>query len=220
TGGVLSLTDEVDTSQVTQEEMNALVDEDHRLHKKTAAHAHGGDGAKVAIRAGIDSIEHGSFLDDEALTMMKERGTYLVPTLMAAESVAVLAGDRQFPPEIAAKGRAAGQAALQTIKKAIQMNVKIALGTDSAVTPHRRTPREFVLLVQGAMTPAQALRAGTREGAALLGLDKRIGTLEAGKDADLVAVAGDPVADITGTQRPVFVMKSGTIYKWEVGNAK
>ena len=99
------------------------------------------------------------------------------------------------------------------------MNVKIALGTDSAVTPHGRNAREFVLLVQGGMTPAQALRAGTREGAALLGLDKRIGTLEAGKDADLVAVAGDPVTDITATQQPVFVMKAGTIYKCEVPTA-
>jgi len=220
TGGVLSLADEVDTPQLTQPEMDALVDEAHRLRKKTAAHAHGATGAKVAIRAGIDSIEHGSFLDDEALTMMKERGTYLVPTLMAAESVAGLAGDRKFPPEIAAKGRAAGQAALQTVKRAIQMNVKIALGTDSAVTPHGKNAREFTLLVQGGMTSAQALRAGTREGATLLGLDKRIGTLEAGKDADIVAVAGDPIADITATQQPVFVMKGGTIYKCEVQNAK
>jgi imidazolonepropionase-like amidohydrolase len=220
TGGVLSLADEVDTPQLTQPEMDALVDEAHRLRKKTAAHAHGATGAKVAIRAGIDSIEHGSFLDDEALTMMKERGTYLVPTLMAAESVAGLAGDRQFPPEIAAKGRAAGQAALQTVKKAIQMNVKIALGTDSGVTPHGKNAREFVLLVQGGMTSAQALRAGTREGATLLGLEKRAGTLEAGKDADIVAVAGDPLADISATQQPVFVMKAGTIYKCEVSSAK
>jgi len=134
--------------------------------------------------------------------------------------VAGLAGDRKFPPEIAAKGRAAGQAALQTVKRAIQMNVKIALGTDSAVTPHGKNAREFTLLVQGGMTSAQALRAGTREGATLLGLDKRIGTLEAGKDADIVAVAGDPIADITATQQPVFVMKGGTIYKCEVQNAK
>jgi imidazolonepropionase-like amidohydrolase len=216
TGGVLSLADEVDTPQLTQAEMDALVDEAHRLRKKTAAHAHGASGAKVAIRAGIDSIEHGSFLDDEALTLMKERGTYLVPTLMAAESVAGLAGERQFPPEIAAKGRAAGQAALQTAKKAIQMNVKIALGTDSAVTPHGKNAREFVLLVQSGMTPAQALRAGTREGATLLGLDKRLGTLEVGKDADIVAVAGDPLNDIQATSHPVLVMRGGTIYRCDL----
>jgi|KBSMisStaDraftv2_1062788.scaffolds.fasta_scaffold130328_2 imidazolonepropionase-like amidohydrolase len=219
TGGVLSLADEVDTPQLTQPEMDALVDEAHRLRKKTAAHAHGASGAKVAIRAGIDSIEHGSFLDDEALTMMKERGTYLVPTLMAGELVSGKVGNYQFPPEIAAKGRAAGEAVTKMIGRAIQMGVKIALGTDSAVTPHGMNAREFFLLVQGGMTPAQALRAGTREGAALLGLDKRIGTLEAGKDADLVAVAGDPVTDITATQQPVFVMKAGTIYKCEVPTA-
>jgi imidazolonepropionase-like amidohydrolase len=220
TGGVLSLADEVDTPQLTQAEMDALVDEAHRLRKKTAAHAHGATGAKVAIRAGIDSIEHGSFLDDEALTMMKERGTYLVPTLMAGELVSGKTGIYQFPPEIAAKGRAAGEAVTKMIQKAIQMGVKIALGTDSAVTPHGLNAREFYLLVQGGMTPAQALRAGTREGATLLGLDKRIGTLEAGKDADIVAVAGDPLADITATQQVGFVMKAGTIYKCEVSSAK
>ena len=220
TGGVLSLADEVDTPQLTQAEMDALVDEAHRLRKKTAAHAHGATGAKVAIRAGIDSIEHGSFLDDEALTMMKERGTYLVPTLMAGELVSGKTGNYQFPPEIAAKGRAAGEAVMKMIQKAIQMGVKIALGTDSAVTPHGLNAREFYLLVQGGMTPAQALRAGTREGATLLGLDKRIGTLEAGKDADIVAVAGDPLADITATQHVGFVMKAGTIYKCEVESGK
>jgi imidazolonepropionase-like amidohydrolase len=220
TGGVLSLADEVDTPQLTQAEMDALVDEAHRLRKKTAAHAHGASGAKVAIRAGIDSIEHGSFLDNEALTMMKERGTYLVPTLMAGELVSGKVSHYQFPPEIAAKGRAAGEAVTQMIQKAIRMGVKIALGTDSAVTPHGLNAREFYLLVQGGMTPAQALRAGTREGATLLGLDRRIGTIEAGKDADIVAVAGDPVADITATQRPVFVMKSGTIYKCDAGSAQ
>jgi imidazolonepropionase-like amidohydrolase len=220
TGGVLSLADEVDTPQLTQPEMDALVDEAHRLRKKTAAHAHGATGAKVAIRAGIDSIEHGSFLDDEALTMMKERGTYLVPTLMAGELVSGKVGNYQFPPEIAAKGRAAGEAVTKMIHEAIQMGVKIALGTDSAVTPHGMNAREFYLLVQGGMTPAQALHAGTREGATLLGLDKRIGTLETGKDADIVAVAGDPLADIQATQHPVFVMKGGTVYKCEVPTAK
>ena len=212
TGGVLSLADEVDTPQLTQAEMDALVDEAHRLRKKTAAHAHGATGAKVAIRAGIDSIEHGSFLDDEALQMMKEHGTYLVPTLMAAESVSGKAGQRQYPPEIAAKGKAAGEAALQTIKKAVSLGVKIALGTDSGVTPHGMNAREFFLMVDGGMTPAQSLRAGTIEGATLLGLDKRIGTIEAGKEADIVAVPGDALADIHATERPTFVMKGGKVY--------
>jgi imidazolonepropionase-like amidohydrolase len=193
--------------------MDALVDEAHRLRKKTAAHAHGATGAKVAIRAGIDSIEHGSFLDDEALQMMKERGTYLVPTTMAAESVSGKAGQRQFPPEIAAKGKAAGEAHAAMMKKAIALGVKIALGTDSAVTPHGRNAEEFGLLVSRGMTPSAALRAGTIEGATLLGLDKSIGSIEVGKAADLVAVPGDALANIRATEHVLFVMKGGKIYR-------
>ena len=143
TGGVLSLSDEVDTPQLTQEEMDALVDEAHRLRKKTAAHAHGAEGAKVAIRAGIDSIEHGSFLDDEAVRMMKERGTYLVPTAMAVEYVS--GPGRSYPPEIAAKARAAAEAHGAAFRKAIQAGVKIAFGTDSGVSPHGLNAQEFGL---------------------------------------------------------------------------
>jgi len=217
TGGVLSLADEVDTPQLTQAEMDALVDEAHRLRKKTAAHAHGATGAKVAIRAGIDSIEHGSFLDDEALQMMKERGTYLVPTIMAAESVSGRMGDRVFPPAIAAKGKAAGDAHAAMMKRAIALGVKIALGTDSAVTPHGLNGQEFGLMVDRGMTPAAALQAGTLSAATLLGLEKEIGTIEVGKQADLVAVRGDVLSNIKATEHPVFVMKSGRIY---VGNTR
>src|SRR4029078_12450582 len=160
TGGVLSLTDEVDTSQVTQEEMNALVDEDHRLHKKTAAHAHGGEGAKVAIRAGIDSIEHGSFLDDEALRMMKERGTYLVPTLMAGEYAGGRKATRQYPPEIAAKAKAALEGRSASFKRALALGVKVAFGTDSAVSPHGRNAEEYALLVEHGMSAGAALLTG------------------------------------------------------------
>jgi imidazolonepropionase-like amidohydrolase len=213
TGGVLSLADEVDTPQLTQAEMDALVDEAHRLRKKTAAHAHGATGAKVAIRAGIDSIEHGSFLDEEGLRMMKERGTYLVPTLMAAESVSGKSGQREFPPEIAAKGRAAYTAHGAMMKKAIALGVKIALGTDSGVSPHGRNAEEFGLMVDRGLTPAAALRAGMLEGATLLGLDKTIGTIEAGKTADLVAAPGDVLANIRATEHVTFVMKEGKIYR-------
>jgi imidazolonepropionase-like amidohydrolase len=212
TGGVLSLADEVDTPQVTQEEMNAIVDEAHRLRKKTAAHAHGAEGAKVAIRAGIDSIEHGSFLDEEALRMMKERGTYLVPTLLAGEYVAGKAAERHYPPEIAAKAKAAEAARSATFRKALALGVKVAFGTDSAVSPHGMNAQEFALLVAHGMSPAAALRtAGTA--AALLGIEKSTGTLEAGKDADVVAVAGDPLADIKATEKVVFVMRGGTVYR-------
>jgi len=212
TGGVLSLTDDVDTPQLTQEEMDAIVDEAHRLRRKTAAHAHGATGAKVAIRAGIDSIEHGSFLDDEAVRMMKERGTYLVPTLMAGEYIGPKS-NRQFPPEIRAKANAAAAARSAAVRRAVQAGVRIAFGTDSAVSPHGRNAEEFALLVDHGLTPAAALRAATSVDAALLGLESTVGTLEAGKEADVVAVPGDPLADIHATERVLFVMRGGKVYR-------
>ncbi len=215
TGGVLSLSDEVDTPQITQEEMNAIVDEAHRLHKKTAAHAHGAQGAKVAIRAGIDSIEHGSFLDEEALRMMKERGTYLVPTLLAGEWTGGRAEERHFPPEIVVKAKAAVAARSAMFRRALAMGVKIAFGTDSAVSPHGINAKEFALMVDHGMKPAAALRAATASAADLLGIAKNVGTLEAGKQADVVAVSGDPLADIHVMERVRFVMKGGQVYKNE-----
>ncbi|MBI3931982.1 MAG: amidohydrolase family protein [Acidobacteria bacterium] len=211
TGGVLSLSDEVDTPQLTQEEMTALVEEAHRLRKRVAAHAHGAEGAKVAIHAGIDSVDHGSFLDDEALRMMKERGTFFVPTAMAVEYTA--RRPRNYPPEIAAKAKAAGEAHASALRKAIQMSVKIAFGTDSGVSPHGRNAEEFALLVAHGMTPAASLRAATSSAAALLGLDESVGTLEPGKEADVVAVPGDPLADVKLTEKVRFVMKGGTVVR-------
>jgi imidazolonepropionase-like amidohydrolase len=213
TGGVLSLTDEVDTPQLTQAEMDAIVDEAHRLRKKTAAHAHGAEGAKVAIRAGIDSIEHGSFLDDEALRMMKERGTYFVPTLMAGEYAGGRKSTRTYPPEIAAKAKAALESRSVAFRNALRMGVKIAFGTDSAVSPHGRNAEEFALLVEHGMTPAAALRTATSAASTLLGIDRRTGTLEPGKDADVVAVPGDVLADIRATERVSFVMRAGKVYR-------
>jgi imidazolonepropionase-like amidohydrolase len=212
TGGVLSLADDVDTAQLAQEEMDAIVEEAHRLRKKTAAHAHGAEGAKVAIRAGIDSIEHGSFLDEEALRMMKERGTYLVPTLMALEYVGPKS-KRQYPPEIAVKARAAGEARSAAFRKAVRMGVRIAFGTDSGVSPHGRNAEEFGLLVDHGLSPAAALRSATSVDAALLGLEGLLGTLEAGKEADVIAVPGDPLADIRATEKVLFVMRGGTVYR-------
>src|SRR5262249_41438771 len=210
---------EVDTPQITQDEMNAIVDEARRLHKRTAAHAHGAEGAKVAIRAGIDSIEHGSFLDDEALRMMKEKGTWLVPTPLAGEYVAGHASERHYPPEIAAKARAAVAARSASFRKALAVGVKVAFGTDSAVSPHGLNAQEFALLVAHGMTAAAALRTAGPSAAALLGLDKAIGTLEPGKDADVIAVAGDPLADIKSTERVVFVMRGGTVYRSDAAGA-
>lgn len=213
TGGVLSPGDEVDTPQITQDEMNAIVDEAHRLRKKVAVHAHGATGAKVSIRAGADSIEHGSFLDDEALRMMKEHGTYLVPTLLAGEYVGGKAVVRNYPPEIAAKGKAALAARSDMFKRALKMGVKIAFGTDSAVSPHGLNAQEFKLMVDHGMTPAAALRAATSSAADLLGLASRIGKVAPGMAADLVAVPGNPYDDITATERVSFVMKGGQVVK-------
>ena len=192
TGGVLSLADAVDTPQLTQAELDALVDEAHSLRRKTAAHAHGAEGAKRAIRAGIDSIEHGSFLDDEALDMMKQRGTYYVPTLMALVGVREGLERGAYPPEVAVKARAAAAALDNTVRKALAKGVKIALGTDAAVYEHGRNAGEFVELVRLGMRPIDALKAGTSVDADLLGIADRTGSLEAGKFADIVAVPGDP----------------------------
>jgi imidazolonepropionase-like amidohydrolase len=211
TGGVLSLGDAVDTPQLTDEELKALVDEAHRLRKRTAAHAHGAEGAKAAIRAGIDSIEHGSFLDDEALRMMKEKGTWFVPTAMAVRHVASLMDS--FPPEIQAKGRLAGEAHHAALRKAIQMGINIALGTDSGVSPHGKNAEEFGLLVDHGMTPAAALKAGTSNAAKLLNLENTVGTLAPGLRADIVAVPGDVLEDIRATERVVFVMKDGAVHR-------
>lgn len=218
TGGVLSLADAVDTPQLTQEELNAIVDEAHALKLKTAAHAHGAEGAKRAIRAGIDSIEHGSFLDDEALNLMKQRGTYYVPTLMAAQGLSEqIAKGVAIPPPILVKANAAIAAIHQTFQKALGMGIKIGLGTDAAVYPHGRNPEEFHQMVDLGMKPIDALKAGTSADADLLGLADKIGTLEAGKLADVVAVPGDPLENIRATEHVFFVMKDGVIYKNDRG---
>lgn len=209
TGGVLSPTDAVDAPQLTQAEMDVLVATAHDLRRKTAAHAHGPEGAKRAIRAGIDSIEHGTFLDDEALRMMREHGTYLVPTLSVRSGIA----KSKFPPLVQQKADVALKAQDAMVRRALAMGVKVALGTDAAVYPHGDNALEFVLLHADGMTAAQALHAGTSVNADLLGLRDRIGTLEPGKLADIVAVPGNPLENIKDTQSVLFVMKEGIIYR-------
>jgi imidazolonepropionase-like amidohydrolase len=215
TGGVLSLADDVDTPQLTQAELDALVSEAHALRRKTAAHAHGAEGAKRAIRAGIDSIEHGSFMDDEALDLMKARGTYYVPTMMAVQGLKETLERGYLPPQIAAKARAAMAALDATVSRAIAKGVKIALGTDATVYPHGRNAGEMAQLVRVGMKPIDVLKAATSADAVLLGVAQKTGTLEAGKLADIVAVPGNPIDDISVTQRVLFVMKEGTVYKNE-----
>jgi len=214
TGGVLSLTDDVDSPQLTQTELDALVDEAHALKRKTAAHAHGAEGAKRAIRAGIDSIEHGTFLDQEALALMKARGTYLVATLMAPKGVLErISRGGNLPPQIIEKARAATNQIEATFQRAAQAGVRIALGTDAGVFPHGRNAEEFALMVNNGLKPAEALRAGTVHAADLLGLGDKVGSLEKGKLADIVAVPGDPTSDIRATEKVFFVMKEGVVYR-------
>lgn len=214
TGGVLSLNDDVDSAQLTQEEMAALVEEAHGKGKKAAAHAHGAEGAKRAVRAGIDSIEHGSFLDEEALRLMAQRGTCYVPTLMATRGIReVLEKGGRMDPRTERKARRAMESVDGTVRKAIAMGVRIAFGTDAGVYPHGRNAEEFALLVERGMRPADALRAATSVDAELFGLADRLGTLEAGKLADIVAVPGNPLSDIRATEQVLFVMKEGRIYK-------
>ena len=216
TGGVLSLVGDVSSPQLTQEELNALVDEAHALKKRAAAHAHGAEGAKRAIRAGIDSIEHGSFLDDEALDLMKQRGTYLVATLMASQGLRErLARGDPIPANVAEKARAAIASIDATFRKAVSRGVRIAFGTDAGVYPHGRNAEEFRMMVERGMTPSAALRAATSVNAELFGVADRLGTLEPGKLADIVATPGDPTRDIRQTEKVFFVMKEGVVYKHE-----
>jgi imidazolonepropionase-like amidohydrolase len=210
-GGVLSLADEVDTPQLTPAEMAALVDESHRLRKKVAVHCHGDQAAREAIEAGVDSIEHGSFMKPETLTRMKNKGTFLTPTLMATEWI--MSKIDNYPPALQAKAKAAGAARSEMFRNAVKMGVKISFGTDAAVFPHGQNAKEFKLMVDLGMTPIDALKSATANDAELLGLVQKVGTLEKGKLADIVAVPGDPTADITATERVLFVMKEGKIIR-------
>jgi imidazolonepropionase-like amidohydrolase len=210
-GGVLSLADEVDTPQLTPAEMAALVDESHRLRKKVAVHCHGDQAAREAIEAGVDSIEHGSFMKPETLTLMKKKGTFLTPTLMATEWIMNKIGN--YPPALQAKAKAAAAARSDMFRNAVKTGVRISFGTDAAVFPHGQNAKEFKLMVDLGMNPIEALKSATANDAELLGIGQHVGTLEKGKLADVVAVPGDPTADITATERVSFVMKDGKIIR-------
>src|SRR5437879_9462065 len=210
-GGVLSLADEVDTPQLTPAEMAALVDESHRLRKKVAVHCHGDQAAKEAIEAGVDSIEHGSFMKPETLTLMKNKGTFLTPTLMATEWI--MSKIDNYPPALQAKAKAAAAARSEMFRNAVRIGVKISFGTDAAVFPHGQNAKEFALMTGLGMTPIDALRTATSNDAELLGIAQKAGTLEKGKLADIIAMPGDPTADITATERVSFVMKEGKIIR-------
>ena len=209
-GGVLSLSDPVDAPELSQEEMNAIVEEAHHWGRKVAAHCHGDAAAKMAVMAGVDSIEHGSFIKPDTLEMMRDKGVYLVPTLMAGDWL--MARLDKLPPPIAAKAKSAMAARDIMFRAALKTGVKIAFGTDAAVYPHGLNGHEFALLTGLGMSPAAALHSATTVAAALLGVDDRA-TLTAGKLADIIAVPGNPLDDIKVMERVSFVMKDGVVVK-------
>ncbi len=214
TGGVLSEGDAVGVPQYSFEELHVMVEEAEKAERKVAAHAHGKEGIKIATRAGVASIEHGSFLDDEGARLMVEKGTFLVPTLMAGERVEQLARSGVLKGFRAEKALMAAAAMRKAIKIAVANKVKIALGTDAGVIPHGTNAREFVLLVNwGGIDPAEAIRIGTSNTAELLGISDDLGSITVGKLADLTAVPGDPRDNIEILMNPSFVMKNGVVYK-------
>ncbi len=210
-GGVLSLSDPVDAPELSQEEMNSIVEESHHWGRKVAAHSHGDSAARMAVQAGVDSIEHGSFMKPETLAMMRDKGIYLVPTLLAGDWIGRTID--KYPPPIAAKAKAAIAARSDMFRNALKAGVKIAFGTDSGVSPHGLNAQEFASMVALGMSPAGALRSATSVDAVLLGIDDRLGTIAAGKLADIIAVPGNPLEDIRQTERVFFVMKEGQIVK-------
>ena len=217
TGGVLSHGDNPQASQYTLEEMKAIVADAHRLGRKVAAHAHGAQGILWASQAGVDSIEHGSYIDDAAIAEMKKNGTYLVPTLYLADWFLDNAERLHVPAEMIAKGRAVMAAARKNEAHAFASGVKVAFGTDAAVYPHGLNAHEFAVMVKLGLTPLQSIQAATINAADLLGWSDKIGAIEAGKWADLIAVDGDPLQDVTTLEKVKFVMKGGEVVKNEYG---
>ena len=214
TGGVLSDTATGTDQQMTDDELTEIVETAHGLGVKVAAHAHGADGILAALRAGVDSIDHGTFSDAEAIKLFKKTGAYMVPTLSPGVKVpAKMEGNPFFTDAIKAKAYAASAASIETFKRAYKAGVKIAFGTDSAVTPHGENADEFVMMVEAGMSPADAIKSATITSARLLGMGAKLGTVESGKIADIVAVSGDPLNDISKLKTVVFVMKEGRVMK-------
>ncbi len=212
TGGGLSRGTKPTAQHFTDAEMQALVDEAHRLGVRVAAHAHGTDGIKAAVRAGVDSIEHGIYLDEEACRLMTERGTFFVPTLWIADSYFEKYRDWRIPDFAHAKISAFIPTAIKSVQMAIRLGVTIALGTDAGVGEHHLAGKEFTAYVKHGMTPMQAIVAGTSNAAKLIGQYDQFGSVEAGKLADLVAVNGNPLQDVALLEQVQFVMKEGSIY--------
>ena len=214
TGGILSLAASGQNPQFTDDELKAIVETAKDYNMVVTVHAHGAEGMKRAVLAGVNSVEHGTYMTDEIMELMKERGTYWVPTNMAGEWVSKKAEEPGYFPEIVRpKAAAIGPAIRQTFSKAYKAGVKIAFGTDSGVSPHGENAHEFELMVEGGMPPMKAIQSATLEGARLLRVEEKLGTLEATKLADVIAVQGNPLDDISAMRNVVFVMKEGEVFK-------
>jgi imidazolonepropionase-like amidohydrolase len=216
TGGVLSQGDKPGAEQLTYEEMKAAVEEAHRTGRKVAAHAHGAEGIKDAVRAGVDSIEHGSLIDAEGIAMMKSHGTYLVADIYNDDYILGKATEFGLPQENVDKEKMLGRLQRENFSKAAAAGVKIAFGTDAGVYPHGDNARQFRYMVKFGMTPAAAIRSATSSAADLIDRARDLGTLEAGKYADLIAVTANPLDHVEALEHVAFVMKGGKVYKDEL----
>jgi len=217
-GGVFSKGDNPLLEQYSPAEMQALIAEAHRLGRKVATHAHSALSIKDAVRAGVDSIEHGIFLDNEGIQLMKTHGTYLVPTTYPLFWFEEHEPQMNLPPWVREKAAIIIPAAKKNMANAFHSGIKVALGTDAGVYPHGQNGGEFWSMVELGLTPVQALQAGTVNAADLLGWSDRVGSITKGKFADIVAVTGNPLTDVRQLQHVQFVMKGGTVYKDEISH--
>jgi len=214
TGGVLDLSASGDNAQLTEQEIHAIVETAKDYNFRVAVHAHGAEGIKRAIRAGVTSVEHGTYMDDAAISLFKEHGTWYVPTISAGRFVADKAKEPgYFPPAIRTKALAIGPQIQSTFAKAYSAGVKIAFGTDTGVSPHGENAKEFVYMVEAGMPPLEAIRAATLHAAEVIGRKEQLGSVEPGFWADLIAVEGDPLKDVSFLQRVRFVMKEGSVFR-------
>ncbi len=216
TGGVLDVVASGTDQQFKDDELAELVSTAHMLGRKVAAHAHGARGLNAALRAGVDTIEHGTFLDAESLELFKKNGAWYVPTIIAGKTVEERAKQPGFfPPPVAEKARLVGPQIQDAFRRALAGGVRVAFGTDAGVYPHGENAREFQYMVEAGMTPTQAIESATKNGAIVLGIEREIGSLEVGKRADLIATKRNPLVDVMELTRVVFVMRGGTVYRRE-----
>jgi len=212
-GGVMSKGDTPGAPQYSVEEMRAIVEEAHRAGRKVAAHAHGTQSIKEAIRAGVDSIEHASFIDEEGIKLAREHGTFLVMDIYNDDFILQEGAKMGVLPESIEKERALGRIQRESFARAVKGGARMAFGTDAGVYPHGDNAKQFAVMVRFGMTPLQAIRSATLDAAELLGWKERVGSVEPGKLADLIAVRGDPLTDVRGLEAVAFVMKGGVVVK-------